>query len=144
MQFLLAIALSAFNIFSLFQPDTVLRTVQFYDGNNITVIERGVKTKVSLACIIAPEITTEAIDGDRARNALVSLLSDSQFGLKVFGKNHYGRLIAEIFANGTNVNKSLVEQGHAYYDPGYGSECDEYEELEKIARQNKLGLWHDS
>ncbi|AFY71695.1 nuclease (SNase domain-containing protein) [Thalassoporum mexicanum PCC 7367] len=144
MHFLLAIALTAFNIFNLFQPDTVLRTLQFYDGNNITVIERGVKTKVSLACIIAPEISAEAIDGDRARDALVSLLSDAQFGLKVFGKNHYGRLIAEIFANGTNVNKTLVEQGNAYYDPGYGSECDEYEGLEQIAKQNKRGLWRDS
>jgi micrococcal nuclease len=158
MQFLIAIVFATFNLanlFNLFQPDQVLRTVQFYDGNNITVIQRGVKTKVSLACIVAPAIDSNAAarknndknqvsDGDRARNALVSLLSDSQFVLKVFGQNHYGRLIAEIFADGINVNKTLVEQGFAYYDPNFGSECDDYEALEQKAKQNKLGVWQAS
>jgi micrococcal nuclease len=144
MQFFLAIALTAFNLFSLFQPDQVLRTVQFYDANNITVIERGVKTKVSLACITAPTIDGRATDGDRARDALVNMMSDSQFVLKVFGKNHYGRLIAEIFADGINVNKTLVEQGNAYYDPSFGRECDAYAGLEQQAKQQKRGVWQNS
>jgi micrococcal nuclease len=145
MQVFIAIVFAAFNLFNnlfnLFQPDQVLRTVQFYDANNITVIERGVKTKVTLACIIAPEIGSNAAndssnisDGDRARNALVNLVSDSDFVLKVYGKNHYGRLIAEIFADGINVNQALVEQGNAYYDPNFGSECDQYEALEPTFR----------
>ena len=56
--------------------------------------------------------------------------------------DRYKRLIAEVYVNEICVNKELVKNGFAWHFIKY-SDNEEYEELEKQARQNVVGLWTD-
>ncbi|NKB18761.1 MAG: hypothetical protein HC770_13365, partial [Pseudanabaena sp. CRU_2_10] len=48
---LLIIAIALLDLLLMVQPVQASRVVKFYDGDNMTVIQGGIKTKVSLACI---------------------------------------------------------------------------------------------
>jgi micrococcal nuclease len=115
--------------------------VKFYDGDNITVIQEGIKTKVSLACIDAPEL--KQAFGNSARKALKSMVGNSEFSMRVFAKDRFGRLIAEVFANDINVNKALVMQGLAHFRSSYKNGCEGYAEAEQLAQKQRLGMWQD-
>jgi micrococcal nuclease len=57
--------------------------------------------------------------------------------------DRYKHLLAEIIlANGTNVNKTLVKNGLAWYFKKYSKDLD-YANLEIAAKQKKIGLWID-
>lgn len=139
--FLIAIAIALVNLIWLVQPVQASRAVKFYDGDNITVIQGGIKTKVSLACIDAPEL--KQAFGNKARKALKSMVDDSDFSLRVFAKDRFGRLVAEVFANDLNVNKALVEQGLAHFYSSYKNGCEGYAEAERQAQLKHLGMWRD-
>lgn len=106
----------------LFFPIANLR-VEYYDGANIILTQRGIKTKIHLACIAVPPIETQA--GQRARQALQRLLEGQPFQYRAIAKDRYGRLLAEIRVGKLNVNRQLVLEGHAtYYNP-YSTGCEE-------------------
>ncbi len=114
--------------------------VNFYDGDNLILIQGGIKTKVSLACIDAPELKQPG--GQVARTALKSLVDRGQISLRIVNKDRFGRLSAEIFAGGKNVNQTLLEAGYVHFN-GQWKECDRYQDLELIAKQQQLGILHD-
>jgi micrococcal nuclease len=115
--------------------------VNFYDGDNLILIQGGIKTKVSLVCIDAPELKQSG--GQNARKALKSLVDGKQISLRVVAKDRFGRLLAEVFAGGKNVNQELLKAGFAYFNGQYRKECDRYQEWELIAKQQKLGVWRN-
>jgi endonuclease YncB( thermonuclease family) len=58
--------------------------------------------------------------------------------------DRYKRLIAEVvLPNGVNVNKALVQNGLAWHYKKH-SKSSEYAQLERVARQQRIGLWSDS
>jgi micrococcal nuclease len=115
--------------------------VQFYDGDNITIVQSGMKTKIHLACIDAPELQQPL--GDRARKTLKALVGELPISLRVFKRDRFGRLIAEVYADGTNVNKQLVERGQAYFDREQIKDCQDYDAIEQLAKHKHLGIWKD-
>jgi micrococcal nuclease len=139
---LIAIAISLFSLSGIVPPvQASSMVVKFYDGDNITVIQRGIKTKVSLACIDAPEL--KQAFGNDARKALKSMVGNSEFSMRIFTKDRFGRLVAEVFARDRNVNKALVEQGLAHFRSSYKNGCEGYAEAELLAQQQHLGMWHN-
>lgn len=121
--------------------------VKFYDGDNITIVQSGIKTKVRLACIDAPELKQKS--GQSSRKVLKSLVADKRFRLNVLAKDRFGRLIAEIFVSDNydnysiNVNKILVEQGHAHFYNPSSKGCEGYASAEQVAQAQHLGIWQD-
>ncbi|MEE3715521.1 thermonuclease family protein [Tumidithrix elongata RA019] len=113
--------------------------VQFYDGDNMTIVQSGIKTKIRLACIDAPELQQPL--GDRARKTLKSLVGDLPIALHVFKRDRLGRLIAEVYADGENVNKLLVAQGQAHFDREQIKDCGDYEAIEQQAKDSHVGIW---
>lgn len=140
MALILSLLLVLTNLFLLPARAIASYRVNFYDGDNFIVIQGGIKTKVGLACLQAPELSQAG--GQAARKALKSLVDRQQFSLRVITKDPYGRLLAEVYAGGQNVNQVLLEQGYAAYRGEFRRECDRYQAYEQTARQQNRGIWH--
>lgn len=135
--FLLSLTLTLITLANLtFMPPGV---VKFYDGDNLTIIQGGIKTKVRLACIDAPEL--KQANGQSSRKILKSLITGKRFKLNILSRDRFGRLIAEVFIGKINVNKMLVEQGNAHFYNPSGKGCEEYSEAERRAKTGHLGVW---
>lgn len=124
------------------QPVRAARSVvQFYDGDNMTIVQSGMKTKIQLACIDAPELKQPL--GDRARKTLKTLVGDLPIALHVLKRDRFGRLIAEVYADGKNANKLMVEQGMAFFDRNQIKDCGDYAAIEQQAKDKHVGIWKD-
>ncbi|NJM28532.1 MAG: thermonuclease family protein [Pseudanabaena sp. RU_4_16] len=138
---LLIIAIALLDLLLMVQPVQASRVVKFYDGDNMTVIQGGIKTKVSLACIDAPEL--KQAFGQSARKSLKAMVGNSDFSLRVLAKDRFGRLVAEVFAHDLNVNKALIEKGLAHFYSSYKNGCEGYAEAERQAQIGRLGMWRN-
>jgi endonuclease YncB( thermonuclease family) len=127
---------------SLGQPQPAVaafRIVQVYDGDNLAIVQGGIKTKVQLACIAAPELAQPF--GKDARKRLQRLINSQDISLRVVRKDRLGRYIAEVFSQGQNVNQVLVAEGLAQYDLIQAKDCAAYAQLENNAHQAHRGIW---
>ena len=113
--------------------------VRVFDGDNITLVDRGIKTKVHLACIDAPELLQA--EGEHARKVLQNILDDEEIFVKVFKKDKFGRYNGEVLAGGQNANQVMVSLGLAHYDRLQEKDCQGYEEIEAKAQSDRLGVW---
>ena len=79
------------------------------------------KVRIRMMGINAPESRTRDLEekklGLAAKERLVELLGDNDFILQSHGVGKYGRCLGELFVGETNVNQTLVTEGHAteYY-----------------------------
>ena len=113
--------------------------VQVFDGDNVTLVDRGIKTKVHLACIDAPELLQE--EGQHARKVLQNILDDEEIHIKVFKKDKFGRYTGEVLAGGQNANKVMLSLGLAHYDRLQEKDCRGYEAIATKAQSDQLGIW---
>ncbi len=97
--------------------------LQFFDGDNFALLQNGIKTKVTLACVGTPPLA--APGGRQARRALREALAGKSLSLRVLAKDAYGRLVAEVFAE-ENINRALVTKGIAQVDEPFRRECAAY------------------
>jgi endonuclease YncB( thermonuclease family) len=112
------------------------------DGDTISVLERGQKLKVRLACIDAPE-TAQSPFGVASRNQLKALLPiGSTVSLRVQAVDRYGRSVAEVIGKGS-VNLAMVQSGQAFVYRQYLGRCDRqaYLSAERQAQAQRLGVW---
>jgi len=113
------------------------------DGDTISVLERGQKLKVRLACIDAPE-TAQKPFGVDSRNQLKALLPvGSTVSLRVQAVDRYGRSVAEVIGNKGMVNLAMVQSGQAFLYRQYLGRCDRgaYLAAERQAQAQRLGVW---
>ena len=98
---------------SLSQAATAATVLSIGDGDTISVLERGQKLKVRLACVDAPEIAQTPF-GVASRNQLKALLPlGSTVSLRVQTVDRYGRSVAEVVGKGP-VNLAMVQSGQAF------------------------------
>ena len=122
------------------QAATAATVVSIGDGDTISVLERGQKLKVRLACIDAPE-TAQSPYGLASRNQLKALLPlGSTVSLRVQAVDRYGRRVAEVIGNGI-VNLAMVQSGQAFVYRQYMGRCDRgaYLAAERQAQAQRLG-----
>lgn len=93
---------------------------------------------VCLQGIDAPESAQP--HGSEATAALDDLIRNRRVRLEIRGTDRYDRLIAVIHSEGRNVNRWLVQQGHAWEYDKY-SEDPALGRLEREARLANRGLW---
>lgn len=112
------------------------------DGDTIVIKENGKETKIRLAFIDAPELGQKL--GPKSQQALASLLK-GVITRKDYGTDRYGRVLAEVYADGKLVNVEMVRLGMAfvYYQFAKNS-CDLplYTEAESQAKRRGLGVWN--
>ena len=99
-----------------------VRIVSVYDGDTLTLSSGE---KVRLACIDTPEIKgrrADPVPALAARDHLRSLVLNRDVRIRRITTDRYGRTVAEIYVDGTNVQQAMVASGHAdiywrYADP---------------------------
>ena len=124
-------------------PCKAAEVLSIGDGDTLTVTEGRQRIKVRLACIDAPE-TSQSPYGKTARQALKDLMpAGSEVALRSKAIDRYGRTVAEVFRNGSNINQSLVVSGNAFVYWQYIKGCDRqtYSRLETYARLGGIGVW---
>ena len=105
------------------------------DGDTIVFLtEAGAQKRVRLADIDTPELNQPW--GPRAKLALEQL----SLGKLVVDTDRYGRLVATLFVESENINRSLVEHGHAWVYRKYLRDPSLIP-LETAAREAQIGLW---
>ena len=114
----------------LFLPQAVLsRTSEevvitsCYDGDTCT---SSTGEKVRLACIDTPELRGKSADTVRAKEArdyLRELVVGHKVTIRRITSDRYGRTVAELFVNGSNVQQQLVANGHASIYWRYADQC---------------------
>lgn len=115
------------------------RVVNVSDGDTLTCLLERKQIKVRLLYIDAPESAQPF--GNRAKQALSSMVFKRIVTLKSTGYDRYQRLLAEVFdERGRNVNLALVQQGMAW---AYYQTKPIYHQAEQQARQQRRGLWQD-
>ena len=95
-----------------------------YDGDTCTTESCE---KIRLACIDAPEIRGKNADPLKAkasRKFINNLLSNKKVTIKRIDTDRYGRTVAEIFIEGTNIQKLMVKNGFAKIHRKYSFQCD--------------------
>ena len=75
------------------------------------------KIRVRMEGINTPESRTRDLEekkrGLAAKDRLIELLGDGNFTLQSHGVGKYGRCLGTIFVKDVDVNKTLINEGHA-------------------------------
>ena len=115
------------------------------DGDTMRINYQGQTVTVRLACIDAPE-TAQTPWGPAATARLRQLTpQNSTVQFREADTDRYGRTVAEVYANGQNVNLQLVQEGYAVVYTQFLSSCPEtgsaLQAAEAQARQQRLNFW---
>jgi micrococcal nuclease len=109
------------------------------DGDTITVLKKGKAVRIRLYGIDCPE------RGQDFYRAAKTFTSEHAYGKIVHvapvDQDAYGRVVAWVSVNGTNLNKELVAAGLAWWYKRYAPNEKELANLEKKARREKVGIW---
>ncbi|QNI53993.1 nuclease (SNase-like) [Synechococcus sp. BIOS-E4-1] len=82
--------------------------------------------KIRLACIDTPELRgkrANPVPAKAARDYLRRLVVGRDVGIRRITKDRYGRTVAELFVDGSNVQQQLVAAGHADIYWKYAHQC---------------------
>lgn len=110
-----------------------------HDGDTITIAKEGLRERIRLYGIDAPE---DGQPGAREAKAfLTKLVLGKTVKVDRVTTDRFHRTNAWIFVDGVNVNHELIRNGHAWWFRKYAPDDDKLEELEDEARKAKRGLW---
>lgn len=115
------------------------KVIKISDGDTITVLGGKEQTKVRLYGIDAPEKKQEY--GQKSKQFLASLIAGQVVEVEPKGKDKYKRTLGIIHHKGQDINAQMVLNGYAW---AYVKYSRIYVDQEKLARENKRGLWQSS
>lgn len=119
------------------------RVVAVADGDTLTLRDASRRPqRIRLAAIDAPE--SDQPFGAQATEALTALCLGRHARAHAAGRDHYGRVVATVHCNGTNVNAELVRRGLAWVDRQHARRDASLADLEQAARMARRGLWSDA
>ncbi len=112
------------------------------DGDTLTVVEDFAgdrrRIRVRLAQIDAPERGQPW--SANARQALATKVFQQPVQIVPDGNDRYGRLLARVFIGERDINRELVQEGHAWVYRAYASDVSLVED-ERTAKERLAGLW---
>lgn len=115
------------------------KVVGVSDGDTITILLEGNKpVKVRLAQIDAPEKHQDF--GQKSKQSLSDMIYQKEVTVKVWDTDRYGRIVGQIFHNGTDINLEQVKRGMAWVYTRYAKDPEYFKAME-IAKSKKIGLW---
>lgn len=124
------------------------RVVGISDGDTITLVDdNNMQYKIRLAGIDAPE--KRQAFGNASKISLSDLIFSQRIIADWTKKDRYGRFVAKITLNGTDINLLQIQRGMAWFYFKYQNELKQENRIEYVqAHQNsansKIGLWADS
>ena len=114
------------------------KVVSVHDGDTITVYDGRKQTRIRLDGIDCPENGTDF--SEQAKQFTSNLVFGKQVRIKSKETDRYGRLVARVIVNGTDVSLALVEAGLAWHYKQY-SNNQILAATELIAREKRVGVW---
>ena len=130
--------------------DTLIATIaDYYQHSSGEVLEGGVELRVRYLMVDCPEITRGKDEpfGKEALEFVANAAAPGEYIYLEFDKglyDPYDRVLAYIYLeNGSMLNEMLLEEGLAHvvvYQPNNKYE-DRFREIEKRAKENKVGIW---
>ena len=113
------------------------------DGDTITVLNNGQKSRVRFACLDAPESSQKG--GKASTNRLKQLIPvGTKVDLDIVDTDRYGRLVGVVSKGNLNINLTMVREGQAVVYRKYLSNCpnaQQYIEAENTAKEGKKAFW---
>lgn len=115
------------------------KVIAVLDGDTVLVAQSGKRpAKIRLFGIDAPE-KAQAF-GAKSRQALVELVLNREVRVETVATDKYGRRVAQLIRDGSNVNQQQVRSGMAW-EYSYFHRDREYTALQREAQQAQRGLW---
>ncbi len=123
----------------------VAAVVSVGDGDTLRMEYQGESITVRFACIDAPE-NSQTPWGPASTERLRQLTPrGSTIQFREADTDQFGRMVAEIYAGGQNVNLQMVSEGHAVVYTRFLSRCPDTEDAllaaEAQAQQQRLNFW---
>ena len=116
------------------------KVVGVADGDTITVLHERKGEKIRLYGIDCPERHQDF--GRRAKKETSDLVFGRSVGVVPKATDRYGRTIGVVkLANGTDINRLLVERGLCWWYQKYAPNDGDLARLEKQAPVQKIGVW---
>ncbi len=134
----------------LFQLLILILSMTYVSASTIYVIDGDTleidNVKYRLHGVDAPEHGQKCLKkkgkywrcGTAATKALKLMVEGKTLSCDNRGIDNYARIISVCKVGNLDINRALVEQGHAWAFVRYAKD---YEDAENIARTNKLGIW---
>ncbi|MCL2282506.1 MAG: thermonuclease family protein [Fibromonadales bacterium] len=111
-----------------------------HDGDTFKLKEGGQVIKVRIFGIDAPE--TDQAYGQESGKALRALIEGKEIRLRIENKDRYGRTVGEPWlGDSLNISLWMLQNGHAWWYKSYSKKRTDFEDAEKEAKAQKLGLW---
>ncbi|HBE3121326.1 TPA: thermonuclease family protein [Escherichia coli] len=127
---------------------SAITVTRIIDGDTLEVKDNGDVKRIRLVDIDAPEKSQPF--GQRAKQKLSELVKDADdVAVSSTGKDRYGRTLAKVYVKKCQsaclayyVNAEMVKSGLAWAYRYHGKATSSaMEELERVAKQAKTGLW---
>lgn len=117
------------------------KVVRIIDGDTfVLLLNNNFETGVRLNSIDCPE--KKQAFSQRAKEELSDLIFDREVMVYYDKKDGFGRVLGDVYVDGTNVNHEMVRRGMAWHYVKY-SDDETLARLEKEARSQRVGLWSD-
>jgi micrococcal nuclease len=108
------------------------------DGDTISVMKAGKAVKIRLEGIDCPEQGQDF--GAKAKQFTSDLVFGKDVEVKEYNLDRYGRMVARIYVQGSDVSLDLIRAGLAWHYKQYSSDP-VLADAEEQARKAKRGLW---
>lgn len=122
--------------------ETILRgrAIWIHDGDTVTInAKNGTWFKVRLWGIDAPELDQPG--GKEAMLELIQLVGRKTVTVSVKDRDRYGRIVGVITYWNRDINREMIQRGHAWYYEQYAPDQKNYADAEQEAKEKKAGLW---
>ena len=111
------------------------------DGDTIEVRQEKRNYKVRLSEIDAPEINQRF--GTESKNFLASLILNKEIELIYITEDRYGRIVAKIYKDNKDINRSMVRNGLAWVYDYYVEDQSLYND-QNLAKKNSFNIWSEA
>ncbi|MFY4742562.1 thermonuclease family protein [Aliarcobacter butzleri] len=111
------------------------------DGDTITILTSDkTQYKIRLNNIDAPE--KKQAFGNKSKDNLAKYIAGKTVKVEYKSKDKYKRILGTIYYNNIDINLQQIKDGYAWVYKKYSKNQDYYN-AEKLAMENKKGLWAD-
>ena len=114
------------------------RVEHVVDGDTLDLVVGRTKHRIRLADIDTPEKGQNW--GSSSKQALEVAVLYRDVSVHVSDRDRYGRLVGKVWLDGRDINRQLVEQGHAWAYRQYLTD-ETLLQVEATARDQRRGLW---
>ena len=117
------------------------KVVGIADGDTITVLQDNQQFKIRLYGIDTPEKSQDF--GQKAKQFTSDMVFKQHVKVVSYDIDRYGRTVGTVYTGQKCLNEELVKNGFAWVYKKYCAEsfCNQWAQLEREAREKKLGLW---